>query len=220
MVRKVYGVGVNDLNYKTQEEVKDPLTGKRKVVWRCPYYSLWCAVLRRCHSKTFLSKNKNYLGCTVSADWYLFSNFKVWLLNNNYDPKMYEIDKDILHGRHYSATTCVLIPSIVNTFILDSKKIRGKYLLGVSYDTPRSKYRACCRNPFDDRKRSNSTKYIGLFETERSAHEAWRQRKHQYACELAASEYVTDERVAKALRERYSFDNWYNLKETTNDQPK
>ena len=50
--------------------------------------------------------------------------------------------------------------------------------------------------------------------THESVKEAWRQRKHKYACELAESEYVTDERVAKALHERYSFDNWYSEKET------
>ena len=209
-MRKVCGVGINDLGYKTQEEVVDITTGKRKVIWRCPYYKIWSDMLTRCYSRRYQNKT-TYTGCEVSDSWKYFSNFKFWLESQNYETGVgLEIDKDILGtGKLYSESNCVLVFSLVNCFIIDSKKIRGNLPIGVSFDKPRNKYRACCRNPFHDRKRSNSSKYIGLFSTPELAHEAWRQKKEEYATQLANSDYVTCPKVAKVLVDKYSFTDWY-----------
>ena len=66
-------------------------------------------------------------------------------------------------------------------------------------------YEATCQDPF-----KRFPRYIGYFSSPEEAHEAWRQKKHRYACELADSDYVQDERVADALRKRFSYDIWYN----------
>jgi 1,4-dihydroxy-2-naphthoyl-CoA synthase len=54
MTKLVYGVGVNDLGYRTQ--VKEYVTengGKRirKIVFLCKYYEAWTNMLQRCYSK-------------------------------------------------------------------------------------------------------------------------------------------------------------------------
>ena len=46
----VYGVGINDADYVTRKwetiEVNDKQ--KQKLVWICPYYSVWTHMLERC----------------------------------------------------------------------------------------------------------------------------------------------------------------------------
>ena len=54
MNKLVYGVGVNDLPYRT--EVREWVTkdgGKRvrKSVFKCTYYAAWKSMLVRCYSK-------------------------------------------------------------------------------------------------------------------------------------------------------------------------
>ena len=59
MNKLVWGVGVNDLPYRTQinEEVTKNV-GKRilKSVFRCKYYAAWKNMLERCYSKKIARK--------------------------------------------------------------------------------------------------------------------------------------------------------------------
>ena len=54
MDKLVYGVGVNDLGYRTQVEEEVTKNGGkriRKIVFKCKYYTVWKSMLTRCYSK-------------------------------------------------------------------------------------------------------------------------------------------------------------------------
>jgi CRISPR/Cas system-associated endoribonuclease Cas2 len=56
MNKLVYGVGVNDLGYRTQVKEELPkMGGKRiqKTVFLCKYYTAWVNMLERCYSEKF-----------------------------------------------------------------------------------------------------------------------------------------------------------------------
>ena len=79
MDKLVYGIGVNDLGYKTQ--VKEELTkngGKRiwKSVFRCKYYVVWKSMLARCYSEKYLESYPSYIGTSVCSEWLYATAFK------------------------------------------------------------------------------------------------------------------------------------------------
>ena len=190
-MRLLYGVGLCDADYKLS--VVKEVDGKRKVLWRCPYYRRWHNMLRRCYYGT----DSGYDGCKVCDEWLTFSNFKKWMEKQDWEGK--HLDKDLIKtgNKVYSPDMCVFVSPKVNSFLVTSQKSKTS-LIGCHFEQYTQKYRAVVCNPFSD-------KAIGLgrFDTELEAHLAWKKRKHELACQLADSEYVTDERVAEALRNRY-----------------
>lgn len=205
----VYGVGIDDLDYKKRE--REVINGKGVTLWVCPYYSKWRDMIRRCYSKRELLRNPVYEGCTVCDEWLVFSKFKCWMESFNWQGL--EIDKDLIgDGKTYSPNNCIWIPHKINTFITDRKNSKDSSFLGAVFQKDCGKWRSQCQNPFEEYDSYKARGYIGLFHTPEEAHEAWRKKKHEYACQLADSEYVTDPRVAEALRERFSYENWYNTK--------
>ena len=173
-------------------------------------YSYWHSMVRRCYSTVYQQRKPTYNGCEVCEDWKDFQKFSIWFdVNYPYTNVDCQLDKDLLgDGKYYSPDTAVFVSSKVNTFINDSGKSRGDYMIGVSY-TPycnkNNPYIANCQNPFNKSNRG----YIGYYPTELEAHKAWQAKKHEYACQLA--DLQEDERVAKALRERYAPDkDWTN----------
>lgn len=195
----VCGVGINDADYKVTRGSTIEVDGKRvyKVEWRCPFYVTWKSMIVRCYSDKYQSKRPTYEGCTVCGDWLIFSNFRAWMIQQDYKGK--ELDKDLLFkcNKVYSPTTCVFVSRMVNLFMGDSGATRGKYLIGASWNKAAGKFLAHCRNPF-----LNKGAHLGCFDTEQEAHQAWLKRKLELAHLLAAEQ--TDTRVAKALIERYS----------------
>jgi hypothetical protein len=191
-VNGMYGVATNDADYQVKVNVN------RKPIWCCPYYERWAHMLARCYSKEFQKTKSTYIGCSVCEEWLLFSNFKQWMEAQDWIGK--ELDKDILFegNKVYSPETCVFVSSKTNTFMSDSRAIRGEWPIGVCYNKSRGKFKAECCNPFTLKK-----EFLGRFHCPQEAHNAWKRRKHELACELADSEYVTDPRVAAALRIRY-----------------
>lgn len=198
MGKLVFGVGINDSSDPVTRQEK--VNGKWKTTWMCPYYRRWAEMLRRCYSEDVKRVNPTYEGCNVSEDWKLFSNFKAWMKKQSW--KGLQLDKDVLldGNKLYSETTCVFIHNIVNTFLSDSGRGRGRYLLGASLDKRlvTKPYRSQVSNPF-----TKKLEYLGMFSSEQEAHQAWRARKYELAVELSKSIYVTDERVATALVERF-----------------
>ena len=205
MDKLVYGVGVNDLGYRTQvyEEVTKN-GGKRiqKTVFHCKYYSVWASMLQRCYSKKFLESRPSYIGTSVCSEWLYATEFKKWMEQQDWEGKC--LDKDIIvpGSRLYSNETCAFVLPATNTFVIASDARRGDYPIGVYLLRHTGKYRAQCKNLF-----SGKNENLGYFSTPEDAHEAWRKRKHELAQLVANTE--SDPRIVEALKKRYSFDEWY-----------
>ena len=205
MKKLVYGVGVNDLPYRTQVwEWATENGGKRIVnsVFRRKYYTVWRDMLKRCYSEKYLESKPSYIGTSVCSEWLYASEFKKWMEQQDWDGK--SLDKDIIvHGsKLYSPDTCAFVLPATNSFVLARGACRGMYPIGVSLHKRTSKYQARCENPF-----TREQEYLGLFLTTEDAHEAWRKRKHELAQLVAATE--SDLRVVEALKKRYSFEEGF-----------
>ena len=203
----VYGVGINDADYvvvKFETIVGEDGRKKWRRVWECPYYCAWKNMLKRCYSAKYQERWPTYIGCTVSEEWWRFSNFRAWMGKQDWEGK--QLDKDLLveGNKVYSAETCVYVSGMVNSFTLDSAASRGELLIGVCWNKRDSKFESNCRNPFTKKR-----EHLGYFDSEQDAHDAWLNRKLELAKELAAIQ--TDERVAEALIKRYT-----NYKTNTN----
>ena len=200
MKATVYGVGINDADYVVKKfETIGYVGGKRKqkLVWICPYYRAWQNLLKRAYSKSFQERQPTYIGCSVSEEWKRFSNFRKWMVSQDWEGK--QIDKDLLveGNKVYSEETCVFVSRAVNMFMIDRGASRGEWLIGVCRHKRDDNFQSHCRNPF-----TKKQEYLGLFVNEQEAHQAWLKRKIELAHELAAIQ--TDERVAKALIMRYT----------------
>lgn len=192
------GWGINDADYVVQPTIE----GRRRY---CPVYRDWKAMVERCNSSQYLIKYPTYRDVTVCEEWKYFSNFRKWVLEEqpNKDWQNCVLDKDILGGSVYSATSCVYVTKTLNGFITDRKRFRGTRYIGVMQERY-GKYLAYINNPF-----TKSRVNLGSYFSELEAHKAWQAKKHEYACLLA--EQQQDPRVAKALRERYAPDkDWTN----------
>lgn len=193
--KAIYGFGINDANNPVQ-----PVVNGKHVV--CPFYSKWTDMLRRCYSKSYHKNHPTYANCTVHPDWHLFSNFKAWMEQQEWQGK--HLDKDLLApgNRLYGPDVCIFIENSLNTFLVSQKKSIRDTLVGVRWHKKARKYTATCSNPF-----TKKNEHLGLFTCQLKAQEAWRKRKHELACQLA--DMQKDHRVAKALR--VWFINWKGL---------
>jgi len=203
----VYGVGINDAEYVTQKWETIEVNGKikQRLVWYCPYYRVWRNMLKRCYSDKYQESQPTYRGCSVSEEWLRFSNFRAWMECQDWEGM--QLDKDLLFSGNkvYSGETCVFVTRMVNTFTIDCRASRGEWLLGVCWHKRDGVFVSSCSNPF-----TKKQEHLGYFNCEVEAHQAWLNRKLELAHLLAAEQ--TDERVAKALIERYT--NYTNLGET------
>jgi hypothetical protein len=195
----VYGVGVNDADYVTRKVETIEVNGKQKqkLVWICPYYRAWKNMLMRCYSTKYQERHPTYKGCSVSEEWLRFSNFRRWMEKQDWEGM--QLDKDLLFesNKEYSKETCVFVTKAVNMFTIDSGAARGEWLIGVCWDKGVGKFKSSCRNTFIKKQ-----EHLGYFTCEEEAHQLWLKRKLELAHLLAAEQ--TDERVAKALIERYT----------------
>jgi len=195
----VYGVGINDADYVVQKNETIMVNGvrKQKRVWECPYHRAWKCMLMRCYSSKYQEKYPTYKGCSVSEEWITFSNFRAWMECQGWEGM--QLDKDLLFegNKVYSKETCVFVSGAVNSFTIDCRASRGEWLIGVCWDKEKGKFKSRCRNPF-----TKKHEHLGLFLCEEEAHQAWLKCKLELAHLLAAEQ--TDERVAKALIERYT----------------
>lgn len=191
MARKlVYGVGINDANY----EVATIVDGKKI---NDKYYACWQSMLSRCYSENYHAKKPTYKDCRASDEWLRFSNFRAWMIQQDWEGK--ELDKDLLFigNKLYSAETCVFVDRATNQFITDAKSARGLWPRGVTYEKKTGEFQARCSNPF-----TKKHEHLGRFNCPRLAHYAWRAKKHEHALKIA--DMQTDARVAEVLRKRYA----------------
>lgn len=200
--KPVHGVAINDANYKII--MTSIVNGRHRIVWRCPVYRVWDNMLSRCYSPAYHKNKPTYKECSVCDDWLLFSEFRKWMIAQDWYGMA--IDKDILFpgNNKYSPDTCIFVNQKLNSFIVDCGASRGYLPIGVSRHVRNEKFQSKCRNPFTEKQ-----EHLGLFSTPEQAHEAWRRKKHEHA--LRYADMQTDERVANALRIRYSAEFYREL---------
>ena len=184
----IFGVGENDLDSPVHVD-----TEQGKVI--CRIYETWYSMIRRCYSPVYHAKKPTYIDCEVVDSWKKLSNFKDWMVTQDYHGK--QLDKDLLvkGNRLYSPENCIFIEKRLNGFLMDGSKGRTSKLPGVSLKTrPNGKqlYVAQAQNPF-----TGKNAHLGYYEKETEAHRAWLDYKHELACRYA--EEQTDTIVAQAL---------------------
>ena len=205
MNKLVWGVGVNDLDYRVHVKEELPKNGGKRIqktVFRCEYYKVWGSMLERCHSKKYLERYPSYIGTRVCSEWLYAAEFRKWMEKQDWRGKC--LDKDIISPRSklYSPETCAFVLPATNSFVIARDACRGEYPIGVHLVKHKGKYIAQCKNPF-----TGKNEHLGIFSTPEEAHEAWRKQKHELAQLVANTE--SDPRVVEALKKRYSFEEWY-----------
>lgn len=179
------GIGINDVEYPTIVKV-----GGRFVT--CPFYRRWSCMFQRCYSTKYQITRPSYIGCSVDPEWHLFSNFRKWMMSQDYEGK--QLDKDLLveGNKVYSPSTCVFVDSYTNSFLSDSAATRSKYGMGV--EKVGSKYVARCRH-------KGRVMNLGRYNTVAEANQAYYKYKLELAYILANQQ--KDDRVAIAILSRF-----------------
>lgn len=189
-VKRVYGVGINDAEYPVQRFVNG------KLVFKCPFYSVWKSMLERGYSNKFKSTHPTYKDATVCEEWHRFSSFKNWMETQDWEDKA--LDKDILYPDNmvYSPNTCCFVPQAVNNFLTDRRRYRGAFPLGVYYHSRDNEYRAQISDL------SGKQIQLGTFDSPHQAHQAWAKEKLRLAKELCVEENLIDP-IAIAIISKY-----------------
>jgi hypothetical protein len=193
--RLIYNIGINDADYVVRKlETVGYTDGKQtqRVVWYCPYYSIWKSMLGRVHDKKGLAY-KYYKDCTIAPEWLRFSVFKRWMEGQDWSEKC--LDKDILleGNRVYGPATCVFVSQHVNKFVLLNTK-NTNLPAGVTCVNWGGGDRFVARYKWEGLSRN-----IGTFSSPALAHAAWRAMKLSLVPKLG----ITDARVIQALNNRY-----------------
>lgn len=178
--RKLYGIGINDIERATQLFPKA--------------YLLWKDVLRRCYDTKVSRKHPSYIGCSVSDDWKYFSCFKEW-----YDAHYVEgwhLDKDILikGNKEYAPNKCCFVPQEINKLFTKRQFDRGIFPIGVVRHSRRKYYSAISVN--------GVVTSLGGFNTPEEAFNAYKVAKEAWIKEVADKwKDKLDPKVYKALYE-------------------
>lgn len=182
--KKVQGVGVNDSDYFISQESP---SGKKT---RCPYYSRWESMIRRCYNPSTSKERLVYLGCTMSKEWLLFSNFKNWMVKQDWQGKHIDKDIKIFGNKVYSEEACLFVTREVNNILVSRGRGRGKYKLGVCFSKVMGKYQAHC-------KANNKLVHLGFYDDETEAHNVYVKFKKELIINLASKQ--SDSQVRKGL---------------------
>ena len=167
----VYGIGISGTKYPIT--INGTLTKE---------YTLWQSMLRRCYSDTCKNKRPTYEGCQVSENFKSYEYFYEWCQSQvGFGNEGWHLDKDLLikGNKFYSESTCVFIPSEINTVLVKSDKIRGEYPIGVHWSNTSKAFVAMVK------KNKGKREYLGLFNTELEAFNAYKQAKESFIKEQA-----------------------------------
>ena len=144
-------------------------------------YVIWKGVLQRCYDKKYHKSRPTYIDCTTSENFNYYPYFKDWCSKQiGFEQEGWHLDKDILvkGNKLYSEDTCCFVPSELNNLLVKSKRVRGKYMIGVSYNKTKGKFESNV-NIF------GSKEHLGLFNTEFRAFQAYKEAKEQHIKEVA-----------------------------------
>ena len=213
----VCGVGINDANYITEKRAM--VDGRNVRVWACPYVEKWRRVLKRCYSKKEQQRKPLYRGCTVCDDWLTFSNFKKWMVEQDWEGR--QLDKDFLveGNKVYSPSTCVFLPQKLNKFIILHNSARGDYPIGVSFQHKSSDMKNDLKKPYRcsiNNMRGNPI-YLGVYSDPMEAHNVLLEYKLKF-CEDYLEEFKDESLIVQGLTRirdkiRYHLDNNIELKD-------
>ncbi len=149
-------------------------------------YNLWQSMLKRCYSDAYQKKKPTYEGCEVSDKFKSYEYFYEWChsqigFDNDGNGNPFQLDKDLLvkGNKVYSESTCVFIPAEVNTLLVKSDKIRGKHPIGVYWNKTNKAFKAQVN------KNKGKPEYLGSFNTEIEAFNAYKTAKESFIKEQA-----------------------------------
>ena len=164
---------------------------------RTKEYVLWKSMLTRCYSTIHKKKNPTYIDCEVSDNFKSYEYFYEWCQDQiGFTNKGWHLDKDLLikGNKIYSESTCIFIPSEINSVLIKSDKIRGKHPIGVYWCNTKKVFVAQVS------KNKGKSEHLGCFKTEIEAFNAYKTAKEIYIKELANKwEGKIDERAYNAL---------------------
>ena len=182
----VFGVGM--LGTKYPPTINGVLTKE---------YMLWTDMLRRCYSDTYKKKQPTYEDCEVSNNFKSYEYFYEWCHNQiGFNNKDWHLDKDLLikGNKVYSENSCVFIPREINLVLTKSEASRGNHLIGVYWCNANKAFKAMvCKG-------KGRREYLGYFNTEIEAYNAYKTAKEAFVKEQAKNwKSQIDDRAYKAL---------------------
>ena len=182
----VYGIGVFGTKYLSR--VNGVKTKE---------YKLWHSMLVRCYSDTIKKKHPTYEGCEVSDNFKSYEYFYEWCHSQiGFGNKDWHLDKDLLvkGNKIYSENVCVFIPQEVNTLLTKRTASRGEYSIGVSWSKTSKAFVATVA------KNKGKTEWLGYFNTEIEAFNAYKTAKESFIKEQANKwKGKIDDRAYEAL---------------------
>ena len=182
----VCGVGI--LGTKYQSRTNGVITKE---------YDLWCSMLKRCYSDVYKKKHPTYIGCEVSDNFKSYEYFYEWCHNQiGFGVEGFELDKDLLikGNKVYSEDSCIFIPSEINSLVIKCTASRGEYLIGVYWHKTHKAFKAQVN------KSKGKREYLGCFNTEIEAFNAYKQAKEAFVKEQAnVWKSQIDDRAYEAL---------------------
>ena len=167
----VYGVGISGTKYP-------PTVNGRNT----KEYALWYSMLKRCYSDTYKKQRPAYIGCQVSENFKSYEYFYEWCNKQiGFGNDGFELDKDLLikGDKVYSETTCVFLPQEINTLLVKREALRGEHLIGVSWSKTNKAFKATVR------KNKGKQEFLGYFNTEIEAFNAYKKAKEAFVKEQA-----------------------------------
>ena len=173
MMKLVYGVGVNDIpRLKENDEFVRSIR------------RLWQGIIERSFDEKSKERHPTYKDVSCSDDWIVFSKFlsDIRKIENNEKriKNKWHFDKDILNkgNSEYSMNNCCFVPREINNLFTKRGIDRGDYPIGVSLNKASGKLISQLRT-------GNSVKYLGLFNCEIEAFNAYKFEKEIFVKEVA-----------------------------------
>ena len=169
--QSVYGVGI--LGTKYPSTINGIHTKE---------YKLWQNMLVRCYSDSSKKRRPTYEGCEVSDNFKNYEYFYEWCHKQiGFSNQDWHLDKDLLAkgNKVYSETTCVFLPNEINSLLTKRTALRGEYLIGVSWDKRGMAFISRVR------KNTGKSEYLGSFNTELEAFNAYKVAKEAFIKEQA-----------------------------------
>ncbi|MBM0416274.1 hypothetical protein [Aeromonas veronii] len=185
--KPVHGVGINDAMFVAQIVID----GQRVCH---PAYRAWVGVLRRSLSQKMKKVNQTYSDVHVCAEWTVFTNFLSWWRKNH--TRDWHLDKDLLKpgNKIYGPDACVYVPQWLNLLTVDHRAGRGKWPLGVHFNSGKQMFRA-------ELTARGKRKHLGYFDNPQSAYDAYRNAKLEHVYSLKAEIDDVDTRLFERIVE-------------------